>query len=132
MAHYELTIELPLVNGQRAQLREVGRNLIDNAFEAMSRATNGNRILRVRTEVRGRDEIAVSVQDSGPGIEPSQLENVFSAFVSTKPQGARHLPHDYPQPRRSNSRIIRWQEWGTVPIRPASRINGQRHRITLY
>jgi signal transduction histidine kinase len=68
-------------------LREVGRNLIDNAFEAMSRAANGNRILRVRTEVRGRDEIAVSVQDSGPGIEPSQLENVFSAFVSTKSQG---------------------------------------------
>jgi signal transduction histidine kinase len=87
MAHYELTTELPLVNGHGAQLREVVWNLINNAAEAISRTTNGNRTLRVRTEVRGRDEIAVSVQDSGPGIDSSQLENVFSAFVSTKAHG---------------------------------------------
>jgi signal transduction histidine kinase len=87
MAHYELTSELPLVNGHGAQLREVVWNLINNALEAMSRTTSGNRILRVRTEVRGRDEIAVSVQDSGPGIDSSQLENVFNAFVSTKAHG---------------------------------------------
>jgi signal transduction histidine kinase len=87
MAHYELTTELPLVNGHGAQLREVVWNLINNAVEAMSRTTNGNRTLRVRTEVRGRDEIAVSVKDSGPGIDSSQLEKVISAFVSTKAHG---------------------------------------------
>jgi signal transduction histidine kinase len=87
MAHYELTTKLPLVNGHGAQLREVVWNLIHNAVEAMSRTTNGNRTLRVRTEVRGRDEIAVSVKDSGPGIDSSQLEKVFSAFVSTKAHG---------------------------------------------
>jgi signal transduction histidine kinase len=41
-------------------------------------------MLRLRTEVCGRDEIAVSVQDSGPGIDPRQLDTVFNAFVSTK------------------------------------------------
>ena len=87
MAHYELTTELPLVNGHGAQLREVVWNLVSNAVEAMSRTTNGNRTLRVRTEVRGRDEIAVAVQDTGPGIDSSQMENVFSAFVSTKAHG---------------------------------------------
>jgi signal transduction histidine kinase len=87
MARYEMTTELPLVEGHGAQLREVVLNLINNAVEAMSRTTNGNRTLRVRTEVRGRNEIAVSVQDSGPGIDSSQLENVFSAFVSTKAHG---------------------------------------------
>jgi signal transduction histidine kinase len=85
--HYELTTELPLVNGHGAQLREVVLNLINNAVEAMSRTTNANRTLRVKTAVRDRDEIAVSVQDSGPGIDPSQLDKVFSAFVSTKAQG---------------------------------------------
>jgi signal transduction histidine kinase len=86
-AHYELTTELPLVNGHEAQLREVVSNLINNTIEAMSRTTNPNRTLRVRTEVRGRDEIAVSVEDSGPGIDSSQLDKVFSAFVSTKAHG---------------------------------------------
>jgi signal transduction histidine kinase len=45
------------------------------------------RALRVRTEISGRDEIAVLVQDSGPGIDPKQLDNVFKAFVSTKANG---------------------------------------------
>src|SRR5271166_6033341 len=49
--------------------------------------TNRSRMLRLRTEVCGRDEIAVSVQDSGPGIDPRQLEKVFNAFVSTKAHG---------------------------------------------
>jgi signal transduction histidine kinase len=44
-------------------------------------------MLRVGTEVCGRDEIAVSVQDSGPGIDPRELDNVFNAFVSTKAHG---------------------------------------------
>jgi signal transduction histidine kinase len=43
--------------------------------------------LRVRTEPRGRDQIAVSVQDSGPGIDPKQLDGVFDAFFTTKADG---------------------------------------------
>lgn len=83
----ELATELPLVDGNGGQLREVIFNLINNAVEAMSITTNRSRVLLVRTEVRGRDEIAVSVQDSGPGIDSRQLENVFSVFVSTKADG---------------------------------------------
>jgi integral membrane sensor domain MASE1 len=39
---------------------------------------------RLRRVFRGGDEIAVSVQDSGPGIDQRQLENVFNVFVTTK------------------------------------------------
>jgi signal transduction histidine kinase len=85
--HYELTTELPLVNGHRAQLEQVVFNLINNAVEAMASTTNRNRLLLVGTEVFGRGEIAVSVQDSGPGIDPRHLDNVFNAFVSTKAHG---------------------------------------------
>ena len=84
---HELATDLPLVNGHGGQLQEVVFNLINNAVEAMSTTTNRSRDLRVRTEVRGRDEIAVSVQDSGSGIDPRQLDNVFNAFVSTKADG---------------------------------------------
>ena len=84
VTRHELTTELPLVNGHGGQLQEVVFNLINNAVEAM---TNRSRALLVRTEIRGRDEIAVSVQDSGPGIDPRELDNVFNAFVSTKAHG---------------------------------------------
>jgi signal transduction histidine kinase len=84
---YELAAELPLVNGHGVQLREVVFNLINNAVEAMVGTTNRSRMLRLRTEVCGRDEIVVSVEDSGPGIDPRQLEKVFNAFVSTKAHG---------------------------------------------
>jgi signal transduction histidine kinase len=87
VARHQLATELPLVSGHGAQLQEVVFNLINNAVEAMSTMTNRSRVLRVRTEVRGRDEIAVSVQDSGPGIDPKQLDNVFNVFISTKAHG---------------------------------------------
>ena len=69
MTRLELATELPLVDANGGQLREVVFNLINNAVEAMSSTTNRSRVLLVRTEVCGHDEIRVSVQDSGPGIE---------------------------------------------------------------
>jgi signal transduction histidine kinase len=86
--HPELAAELPLIDGHRGQLREVIVNLVNNALEAMHTVTDRGRVLRVRTEVRGRDEIAVAVQDSGPGIDPKLLDSIFGAFVTTKAHGS--------------------------------------------
>jgi signal transduction histidine kinase len=82
----ELT-ELPLVDGHRGQLREVIFNLARNAIEAMDTTTDRSRVLRVSTELRGRDAIAVAVEDSGPGIDPQRLESIFTAFLTTKSYG---------------------------------------------
>jgi signal transduction histidine kinase len=79
--------ELPLVDGHRGQLQEVIFNLAQNAIEAMGTTQDRSRILRVRTEPRGRDAIVVAVEDSGPGIDPKQLDDIFGAFVTTKPHG---------------------------------------------
>jgi signal transduction histidine kinase len=79
--------ELPLVEAHRGQLQEVIFNLVQNAIEAMDTVNDRSRILRVRTELRGRDAVAVAVEDSGPGIVPSQLDDIFGAFVTTKPHG---------------------------------------------
>jgi signal transduction histidine kinase len=83
----ELASELPLVDGHRSQLRQVIFNLVHNALDAMAAVTDRSRVLRVRTELRGRDAIVVSVQDSGPGIDPNQLDGIFGAFVTTKTHG---------------------------------------------
>jgi signal transduction histidine kinase len=41
----------------------------------------------VRTEKRGRKEIGVSVKDSGPGIQPEYIGQIFEPFVTTKKNG---------------------------------------------
>jgi signal transduction histidine kinase len=82
----ELT-ELPPIDGHRGQLREVIFNLVRNAVEAMETTTDRSRVLRVSTELRSPDTIAVMVEDSGPGIDPQKLESIFTAFLTTKSQG---------------------------------------------
>jgi C4-dicarboxylate-specific signal transduction histidine kinase len=82
----DLTPKLPLVSGNKSQLQEVVSNLIINGIEAMETTTLERRMLLIRTEIRG-DEIAVAVEDSGPGIDKDQLGDIFTAFVTTKPHG---------------------------------------------
>jgi signal transduction histidine kinase len=83
----ELTTGLPPVIGHRGQLQEVVLNLVNNAIEAMDSIKDEPRVLRVRTERPGPDEIAVTIEDSGPGLDPTKLAHVFDAFVTSKPQG---------------------------------------------
>ena len=82
----ELTSELPLVMGHRGQLREVILNLVHNAIEAMDAVTDGRRVLHLRTQ-QEEDSVILAVEDSGPGIDPTQTETMFDAFVTTKLNG---------------------------------------------
>ena len=63
----ELMSGLPLVEGNRNQLQQVVFNLVHNALEAMNTTTDRSRVLRVRAELRGRDAIAVAVEELGTG-----------------------------------------------------------------
>jgi C4-dicarboxylate-specific signal transduction histidine kinase len=82
-----LSAELPLVTGQDGQLQEVVINLVQNAIDAMAGTESRARVLRIRTAPHGNNEIAVSVEDSGPGINANEINNVFDAFVTTKDSG---------------------------------------------
>ena len=44
-------------------------------------------VLEVRTRADGPNAVVVEVEDSGPGIDPKRLENIFDACVTRKPQG---------------------------------------------
>lgn len=83
----ELAPALPLIDGNGNQLQQVILNLVHNAVEAMNATTNGSRVLQLASRRHGHGAIAVTVQDSGPGIDPRQLGNVFDAFVTTKAYG---------------------------------------------
>ncbi|WP_233888392.1 trifunctional serine/threonine-protein kinase/ATP-binding protein/sensor histidine kinase [Paraburkholderia flagellata] len=87
----ELTVELaeglPRVQGARVQLQQVMLNLMINAIEAMSEMKAGERMLLIRTGRTGENELCITVQDSGPGLAAGNLEGVFEAFFTTKPEG---------------------------------------------
>jgi PAS domain S-box-containing protein len=78
---------IPEVQADRVQLRQVMLNLITNAIEAMSSVTDSPRVLRLKTEVDGSQNIVVTVQDSGTGINPENGERIFDRFFTTKTQG---------------------------------------------
>jgi C4-dicarboxylate-specific signal transduction histidine kinase len=62
-------------------------NLIVNALEAMSEMTEGSRELQVAAGKTESGDVLVAVRDSGPGLAPAALENLFKAFYTTKPNG---------------------------------------------
>jgi len=72
--------------GDRVQIQQVLLNLIMNAIEAMS-AAEGSRTLRINAIPYEERHTLVTVQDSGPGLDPTQLNRLFEAFYSTKPGG---------------------------------------------
>jgi C4-dicarboxylate-specific signal transduction histidine kinase len=83
----QLSDDVPRIMGDRIQLQQVILNLINNAIEAMSEADDGPRELRVSSAKGELQGVQVSVRDSGPGLDPDNLDRLFHAFYTTKPQG---------------------------------------------
>jgi C4-dicarboxylate-specific signal transduction histidine kinase len=83
----QLASGLPLVRGDRVQLLQVIINLAINGIQAMATVTDRPRVLTIRTEQRESDTVLVAVQDVGIGTEPEDLDRLFAAFYTTKPDG---------------------------------------------
>ena len=79
----EFDVELPLITADRVQLQQVLMNLMLNGIEAM-KDTGGE--LTVRSE-RSDDRLLISVSDTGVGVPAEKLDQIFTAFFTTKPQG---------------------------------------------
>jgi PAS domain S-box-containing protein len=78
---------LPRIFGDRVQLQQVAVNLIVNGVEAISTLTQGLRELVVQTSLSDREEVHVTIQDSGIGLPEQDLQTIFEPFYTTKSQG---------------------------------------------
>ena len=83
--HSSLMPQLPLVMAVSNQIQQVILNLLLNAVEAMK---DGGSI-HIETSINPSDagEIEILIEDTGPGIQPSQRKHIFEPFVSTKEHG---------------------------------------------
>jgi len=74
------------IQGDRVLLQQAFVNIIGNAIEAMTAVPDYARSLIVRLVSRG-DNIVVSFQDTGPGIDEDRSDALFKPFATTKSSG---------------------------------------------
>jgi PAS domain S-box-containing protein len=82
----ELAADLPQFTADRVQLQQVLMNLIVNSIDAM-KEVDGARELAVKSQRTEKEEVLVSVSDTGVGLPPQQTDQIFNAFFTTKPHG---------------------------------------------
>ncbi len=72
-------MEIPIVDGNATELREVFINILFNAVDAMPKGGE----LRIRTETNGKD-VFVYFIDTGEGMSEETRKRVFDPFFTTK------------------------------------------------
>lgn len=83
----DLADDLPSVLADPIQLQQVILNLFMNAAEAMVSISDRERLVCVRSEKHDGGGALITVEDSGPGVEPEDAKRIFEAFFTTKAEG---------------------------------------------
>jgi two-component system sensor kinase FixL len=74
-----------VVLADRIQIQQLVVNLIRNAIDAVAKFPN--REIRISTRPDADGKFVTTVEDSGPGVDPSVMGRVFQPLSSTKPEG---------------------------------------------
>ena len=83
----EFDANLPTIQADPEQLRQIFLNLLTNASDAMPQGgTLVTRLRSVDVENGGRG-VRIELTDSGLGITPANLERIWEPFFTTKPEG---------------------------------------------
>jgi signal transduction histidine kinase len=90
--------ELPPIQGDPHQLRQLFTNLLTNAFEALG---GGGSVALIAALLPAEEEhvvhggdlhaapmVQIEVSDDGPGMPSDVMERAFSPFFTTKPKGS--------------------------------------------
>jgi PAS domain S-box-containing protein len=81
-----LDADLPKVMADSVQVQQVMMNLIMNSIDAMKNVDR-TRELSIQSR-RGEDQqLMISVSDTGVGLPPQQIDQIFDAFFTTKSHG---------------------------------------------
>jgi PAS domain S-box-containing protein len=83
---FDFPSENPLVFVNRVQIQQVLLNLIRNAIEAMQDVNLRELMIKAKT-IQFESLVQISVQDTGSGIPPEVLKNLFKPFTTTKQSG---------------------------------------------
>ena len=78
----EFAPDVPMVQADRQQLRQLFLNLFTNAADAMP--AGGTLTLRVSAVEK---QVLIEIADTGVGIAPEDLPKVTKPFFTTKPEG---------------------------------------------
>ncbi|WP_454764800.1 sensor histidine kinase [Cupriavidus campinensis] len=80
---------LPRVNGDAVQIQQLLLNLLLNACDAVDRGVPGSGEPREVTVLAHAEHgmVRIAVRDTGAGVPPSELADIFEPFVTSKPQG---------------------------------------------
>jgi signal transduction histidine kinase len=80
----DLAADLPDVMGDEELLRRAFMNIVLNGCEAMA----GGGSVSVDTRLEAGGVVKVAVTDTGAGIPPADLEQIFAMYYTTKPGGS--------------------------------------------
>jgi nitrogen fixation/metabolism regulation signal transduction histidine kinase len=81
----ELAAELPLIQADASQLRQVIHNLLQNAQDAVAETAAPHVLLSTR---RDGKRIELTVRDNGSGFPAAILARAMEPYVTTKPRGS--------------------------------------------
>ncbi len=83
----DLPAGLPALQLDRARVRLLLRNLIDNALRHTAEGAPPPEVTLQASELRGRPAVQLTVRDHGPGVPPEQLAQLAQPFY--RPDAAR-------------------------------------------
>jgi two-component system sensor histidine kinase VicK len=83
----DFSADFPLLTADPRRLRQVLRNILDNAVKY----SPGGGLIVIRGEVRPAD-VVISVADQGVGIAPEDLIPLFDKYFRVKSAAAGHVP----------------------------------------
>ncbi len=83
-----LDAELPVIQGNKNQFKQIITNLVKNAAEALPAKGRITLSTTANIKVNGSDFVEIIIEDNGPGIAGDIYKNLFTPVASTK--GDKH------------------------------------------
>ncbi len=81
--HMQLNSELPKVNGDEKQLKQVLLNIVKNGIESMKEGGN----LKISAQENMKGKLSLFIEDQGCGINEEEMKKLGKAFYTTKENG---------------------------------------------
>lgn len=78
----EIAGTVPIILGDKNQIKQVFFNVIKNSMEAMQQGGT----FKITTSVKD-DFVCIQFQDTGEGIDEEMMAHIFEPYISTKPKG---------------------------------------------